>query len=86
MSKKGEAGADHKTFKMWRRRVVEQIICRRDLSPVARVTAYAIADLLNKDTRSTFASAMTIGNKVGLQFSEASKGLAELVRARQARA
>jgi hypothetical protein len=54
VSKKGEAGADQKAFKTWRRRVVEQIICRRDLSPVARVTAYAIADLLNKDTRSTY--------------------------------
>jgi DNA-binding Lrp family transcriptional regulator len=85
VSKKGEADADHKAFKTWRRRVVEQIICRGDLSPVARVTAYAIADLLNKDTRSTFASAMTIGNKVGLQFSEASEGLGELVKARQAR-
>ena len=28
------------SFRMWRRRTVEQIMSRKDLSPIARLTAY----------------------------------------------
>jgi hypothetical protein len=32
------------SFRIWRRRTLEQIMSRKDLSPIARLTAYSIAD------------------------------------------
>ena len=77
------AAGGRSSFRSWRRRVVEQIICCKDLSPIARVTAYAVASLLNRETRSTFASSMTIGRLVRLLPDEVANGLTELVKAGQ---
>jgi hypothetical protein len=72
-------------FGTWRRLVVTQIICRGDLSPVARVVAYGIAQASNRNTRSTYASSMTIGQKVNLFPDEVSAAITELVKNGQAR-
>jgi hypothetical protein len=84
MSDADSAAADRRSsFRSWRRRVVEQIIFCKELSPLARVTAYAVANLLNRETRSTFASSMTVGQQVGLGPDEVANGLTELVKAGQ---
>jgi hypothetical protein len=69
------------SFRKWRRRTVEQIMSRKDLSPSARLTAYSIAERLHGDARSTPSSSMTLGRPVGLKPSEAQNGLVELVAA-----
>jgi len=78
-------GREDLAFGTWRRLVVTQIICRGDLSPVARVVAYAIAQASNRNTRSTYASSMTIGQKVDLFPDEVSAAITELVKNGQAR-
>jgi hypothetical protein len=73
------------SFRKWRRRTVEQIMSRKDLSPIARLTAYSIAERLHQATRSTPSSCMTLGRPVGLKPNEAQKGLDELVAERHVR-
>jgi hypothetical protein len=78
-------GREALAFGTWRRLVVTQIICRGDLSPAARVVAYAIAQASNRNTRSTYASSMTIGQKVDLFPDEVSAAITEVVKNGQAR-
>jgi molybdopterin biosynthesis enzyme len=52
------------TFSQWRYRVIEQILCRKDLPPIARVAAYGIASRTNKTSRTTCSSPMTIAEMV----------------------
>jgi DNA-binding MarR family transcriptional regulator len=73
------------SFRKWRRRVIDQIMIREQLSPTERVIGYVIANLLNQHTRSTSSSSMTIGRKAGVTATEASDALAKLEKAGQVR-
>jgi hypothetical protein len=75
---------DKLSFRKWRRRVVEQIMSRKDLPPIARLTAWSIAERLHEMTRSTPSSSMTLGRAVGITPNEAQAGLDALVAAGQA--
>jgi hypothetical protein len=72
---------DKLSFRMWRRRVVEQIMARKavDLPPIAKLTAHSIAERLHDVTRVTPASSATIGRPVGLRPDEAQYGIDALV-------
>jgi hypothetical protein len=74
-------------FRMWRRRVVEQIMSRspKELPPAAKLVAYSIASRLHQTTRTTPSSSLTIGKSAGLKPDEAQKGLDMLVAAGHAR-
>jgi hypothetical protein len=80
-----EKDSDDLSFRTWRRRTVEQIMSRKDLSPIARLIAYSIAERLHQVTRSTPSSSMTLGRPVGLKPNEAQKGIDELVAESHAR-
>lgn len=78
-----EPSEDLLSSRMWRRRVREQNMLRKDLSSNAAVTAWSIADLLH-DT-STTSGNDTIAHHVGLKQYQAAAGVKELVEKGQAR-
>jgi hypothetical protein len=61
------------SFRIWRRRTVEQIMSRKDLSPIARLTAYSIAERLHQ--------LEAIGAVVGYGREAARKSIRRLVSA-----
>ena len=73
------------SFGMYRRRVVEQIMGRRDLSSTAKIEAYSIAGMSNHKTWSTLSSSLTTGRRGNLKPDEAAKGRKELLKAGQLR-
>jgi hypothetical protein len=79
--------ADKLTFRMWRRRVVEQIMARKavELPPVGKLTAWSIGERMYDAGRVTTASSATIGWPVGLKPDEAQYGIDALVAVGHAR-
>jgi hypothetical protein len=75
---------DKLSFRKWRRRVIDQIMSNKDLSPTARLIGYSIAERLEQATRCTKASSMTLGRAVGIKPDAAQDGLDELIAAGQA--
>jgi hypothetical protein len=73
------------SFGMYRRRVVEQVMGRRDLSSTAKIEAYSIAGMSNHKTWSTLSSSLTTGRRGNLKPDEAAKGRKELLKAGQLR-
>jgi hypothetical protein len=81
----GNTDADRKgtalSFGMYRRRVVEQIMGRRNFPPAAKIEAYNIGEVSNRGTWSTLASSRTTGRRANLKPDEAAKSRRELLKA-----
>jgi hypothetical protein len=73
------------SFGMYHRRVVEQIMGRRDLCSTAKIEAYSIAGMSNHKTWSTLSSSLTTGRRGNLKPDEVVKGRKELLQAGQLR-
>jgi hypothetical protein len=73
------------SFGMYRRRVVEQVMGRRDLSSMAKIESYSIAGMSNHKTWSTLSSSLTTGRRGNLKPDEAAKGRKELLKTGQLR-
>jgi hypothetical protein len=70
-------------FKRWRRLALDQIMARKHLPAIARVTAYALASMTNKTSRGTCAAPDTIARRVGETHREMARGIKMLVESGQ---